>query len=75
MTFLELHHKIEQTRKARRGVSNRQDYFEDEEDGEEFYLAVYKRALAAANAVVKHYEETGTFDPKDKPKIVWRDEK
>ena len=72
MTFLELQHKIEQTRKARRGIANRQDYFEGEEDREEFYAAVYKRALSVANQIVRHYEDKGEFDAKDKPKLTWR---
>lgn len=63
---------IQQTRKARRGVSNRQDYFDNEDDNEEFYLSIYKRALSVANQIVKHYEELGQFDPKDKPKILWK---
>lgn len=73
MTFLDLQRKIQQTRKAREGIGNRIDYFQDDETGEKFYTAVYKRALAAANAVVKHYEEKGEYDPKDKPKITWRE--
>lgn len=71
MTFKELQNKIIQTRKARRGVKNRIDYFDEEVAIEDFYTAVYKRALAAANAVVKHYEDKGEFDPKDKPVISW----
>lgn len=74
MTFLELQNKIVQSRKARRGVGNRVDYFETELD-EEFCTAVYKRALAVANSVVKHYEEAGEFDPKDKPMLTWKGSK
>lgn len=74
MTFLELQKMIIQTRKARKGVGNRKDYFEDNPN-EAFYTAVYKRALSAANAVIRHYEEAGEFDPKDKPSIKWKDTK
>ncbi len=74
MTFKDLYRYLEQTSKARRGVKGKIDYFKDDPD-EEFYRAVYKRALAAANAVVKHYEEVGAYDPKDRPKITWRDDK
>ena len=73
MTFLELHKQIEQTRKARKGIQGRTDYFADDPQVEEFYTAVYKRALHVANEVIKHYEELRLFDPKDKPKITWRD--
>ena len=73
MTFLDLQRKIQQTRKAREGIGNRIDYFQDDETGEKFYTAVYKRALAAANAVVKHYEEKGEYDPKDRPTITWKE--
>ncbi len=72
MTFLELHNRIVQTRKARRGTKNRMDYFEDDPN-EAFYMAVYKRALNVASQVIKHYEDKGEFDPKDKPKITWKE--
>lgn len=72
MTFLELQRQIVQTRKARKGVSNRMEYFEEGSSEEEFYSAVYKRALSVANQIVKHYEELGRFDTKDKPKIFWK---
>lgn len=71
MTFLELQRKITQTRKARRGVSNRKDYFNDDPN-EDFYLAVYRRVLSVANEIIRHYEEKGEFDSTDKPKIVWK---
>ena len=71
MTFMELQKKIIQTRKARRGVSNRKDYFLGDVN-EEFYGAVYKRVLWGANEIVKHYEEKGEFAPDDKPKIIWK---
>ena len=72
MTFLELQNKIEQTRKARRGVGNRTEYFAEGSEEEAFYNAVYKRALSVANAVVKHHEEIGEFNPKDRPKLTWK---
>ena len=75
MTFLELQNQIKQTRKARSGVGNRMDYFPDGDNDEDFWLAVYKRALAAANAVVHHYEDLGEYDPKDKPTISWKTKK
>ena len=56
MTFIELQKRIVQTRKARRGVKNRTDYFDDDWQEEEFCKELYKRALRAANEVVKHYE-------------------
>ena len=58
MTFRELQNKILQTGKARRGVKNREDYFEHDEN-EDFWRAVYKKALSAANSVVKQCELTG----------------
>lgn len=70
MTFLELHNQITQTRKARKGM-DRTDYFADDPQVEEFYTAVYRRALHVANEVIKHYEELRQFDPKDKPKLKW----
>lgn len=52
MTFRELQNKIIQTGKARKGVKNREDYFEHDEN-EDFWRAVYKKALSAANSDVK----------------------
>lgn len=66
MTFLELQKKIVQTRKARKGVHNRTDYFSDPADSEDFYNEVYKKALRAANQVVKHYDERGEIDSREK---------
>lgn len=73
MTFLELQKEIVQTRKARKGISGRTDYFADDEQAEAFYTAVYQRALAMANQVVKHYEDKAEYNPKDKPKLIWRE--
>lgn len=72
MTFLELQKEILQTRKARKGM-HRTDYFAGDEEAEAFYNAVYKRAVSVANQIVKHYEEKAEYDPKDKPKITWRE--
>lgn len=72
MTFLTLHNKIIQTRKARRGTQNRIDYFAYDDSNEEFYMAVYKKALSVANKVIKHYEETGEISTKDKIEITFK---
>lgn len=72
MTFLELQRMIQQTRKARKGTHNRIDYFEDDPN-EKYYQMIYKRALSVANEVIRHYEDLGVYDPKDKPKITWRE--
>ena len=64
MTFRELENKIIQTGKARRGVKNREDYFEHDEN-ENFWRAVYKKALSAANSVVKQCEITGEVGSSD----------
>lgn len=68
MTFLELQRKIIQTRKARNGTHNRRDYFADDVN-EEFYLMLYRKALSAANSVVKQYMSTGRICAKDKIKV------
>lgn len=65
MTFLKLQNWILQTRKARKGIHNKIDYFRND-DNEDFYNMVYKKALKAANDVVRHYEETGEVSSKDK---------
>ena len=64
MTFLELQNKIVQTRKARKGIKNREDYFEHDKN-EDFWRAVYKKALSAANSVVKQCEITGEVGSSD----------
>jgi len=69
MTFLELQKKIVQTRKARKGVSNRVDYFSDDPN-EDFWNLVYKKALTAANQVVKHYVEEKAIGKNDKVKVT-----
>nr|pir hypothetical 22.3K protein - Selenomonas ruminantium plasmid pJDB23 [Selenomonas ruminantium] len=70
MTFLELQNQIVQTRKARKGIKNREDYFQDDET-EEFWTSVYKRALYIANEVVKHYEKKGAYDSSEKFHLSW----
>ena len=74
MTFLELHNQIVQTRKARKGVKNREDYFQDD-DKEDFWTSVYKRALYIANDVVKHCEKKGEYDRSEKFSLSWGEEK
>lgn len=71
MTFLELQHKIEQTRKARRGVHHSTDRYADGDAAEEaFDLAVYKKALGAANVVVKYFFETGEISKTSKVHVT-----
>lgn len=62
MTFLELQKKIVQTRKNRKGVKNRVDYFANDAN-ESFYMYLYKKALNAANQIVKHCDEKGEIEP------------
>lgn len=69
MTFIQLQNKIIQTRKARKGISNRVDYFANDVD-EEYWQLVYKKALKAANDVLKHYEEVREISPKDKVTVT-----
>lgn len=66
MTFLDLQKRIVQTRKARQGAKNRTDYFDDDWQEEEYWKAVYQRALRAANKVVQHYEASGRLDKSEK---------
>lgn len=66
MGFIDLQNRLKQTDKARKGTSNRIDYYSDAESDEEFDRAVYKKALQAANKVVKFYEESGKITSKDK---------
>jgi hypothetical protein len=67
MTFLKLQNQLVQTRKHRRGISNRLDYYDDSNEYA-FDATVYKKALQAANQVVKYYYETGEVSPQDKIK-------
>lgn len=69
MTFIQLQNKIIQTRKARSGVHNRIDYFANDQN-EDFYNMVYKKALKAANDVIKHYEKVKEISPKDKVTVT-----
>lgn len=61
--FLELKKMI--LRKRKNGDNYGQDW--------DYYSAVYRRAIWTANEVVKHYENVGKFDAKDKPKTVWKE--
>lgn len=72
MTFLELQRRIQQTKKARKGIRNKRDYFEDTTFDEEMVLnKIYQRALKAANEVIKHYTETGEFNPEEKMNVFF----
>ena len=76
MTFLELQKQIVQTRKARKGVKNRTNYFEDCSGQEEqFWSEVYKRSLRVANEVVKHYEVASEFDKAEKVSVLFGEQK
>lgn len=71
MTFIQLQNKIIQTRKARSGVHNRIDYFADDVNvNEDYWQLVYKKALKAANDVLKHYEKVKEISPKDKVTVT-----
>lgn len=74
MKFLELQNQIVQTRKARKGIKNREDYFQGDPK-EDFWASVYKRALYIANEVVKHYEKKGAYDPDEKFNLSWGEDK
>lgn len=68
MGFLDLQNMIIQSRKARRGVKNRTDYFGEDFAKEKFYKAVYRKALEAANKVSDHCFDCGEIE---KFSIVW----
>ena len=71
MTFIQLQNKIIQTRKARSGVHNRIDYFADDVNvNEDYWQLVYKKALKAANDVIKHYKKVGEISSKDKVTVT-----
>lgn len=71
MTFIQLQNWIIQTRKARSGVHNRIDYFADDVNvNEDYWQLVYKKALKAANDVLKHYEKVKEISPKDKVTVT-----
>ena len=70
MSFLDLQNRLVQTRKARRGVSNRRDYYEEDESNNlEFDNAVYRKALSVANKVVQHYTDLGQIEPMEQISI------
>lgn len=65
---------VTQTRKARKGVHNRTDYFNEHglnSEEEEFFLAVYRKALSTANKVVNHYIEECKIDKKEKINVTF----
>ncbi len=70
-TFLNLQRQLTQTRKHRRGISNRLNYYDDSNEYA-FDAAVYKKAIQAANQVVRYYYETGEVSPQDKIKTEIR---
>lgn len=71
-TFLNLQHQLKHTRKYL-GTEKRKYYdtYKDNRDNEEydFDALVYKKALQAANQVVRYYYETGAVSSKDKIKV------
>ena len=69
MTFIQLQNWIIQTKKARSGVHNRIDYFANDVN-EDYWQLVYKKALKAANDVLKHYEEVNEISSKDKVTVT-----
>ena len=72
VTFLDLQRHIQQTRKARKGVKNKRDYFADTTFDEEMvWHKIYQRALKAANEVIKHYTEIGEFNPEEKMNVFF----
>lgn len=76
MTFLELQKQIVQTRKARKGVKNRTDYFDDcDWTEEQFWRNVYQRALRVATEVVQHYESSGEYDKAEKISVLFGEQK
>ena len=68
MTFLEIQREIVQSRKAKKGVKNRIDYFGENFAEEKFYKDVYRKALSAANKVVDHCFECEEIEPFS---VVW----
>jgi len=76
MTFLELQKQIVQTRKARKGVKNRTDYFDDcDWNEEQFWRNVYQRALRVATEVVQHYESSGEYDKAEKISVLFSEQR
>lgn len=73
MTFLEIQNRLKQTKKARKGISNRRDYYEGENNNYEFDDAVYHKALAVANKIVRHYYDSGEINRREKISITFGD--
>jgi len=71
MNFLQLQNQLKQTDKARKGVKNRQDYYDDENNNYEFDDAVYHKALAVANKIVRHYYDSGEINRREKISITF----
>ena len=78
MTFLELQKQLKQQRKFDKNPDNRngRDHYEFDISGNNrhFDETVYRRALAVANKVVKHYFDSGELDTKKPaPKVTFSD--
>jgi len=71
MNFLQLQNQLKQTDKARKGVKNRRDYYDNENNNYEFDAAVYRKALTIANKIVQHYFDAGEIDPAEKISITF----
>lgn len=75
MTFLELQNQLVQTKKARKGTSNRRDYYSDVNNNFEFDDLTYRKALSVANKVVRHYYDLGKIDRNEKISVIFGDNK
>ena len=75
MTFMQLQNQLLQTKKARKGVSNRRDYYADENNNYEFDEAVYRKALSVANKIIRHYYDLKEIDGNEKISIIFGDNK
>jgi len=71
MSFLDLQNRLTQTRKARKGTSNRRDYYDTPNNNYEFDLAVYHKALSVANKVVQHFCDAGEINSEEKVLVVF----
>ena len=69
--FLELQNRLIQTRKARKGTSNRRDYYDTPDNNYEFDLAVYHKALSVANKVVQHFYDAEAIKSGEKISVVF----
>lgn len=73
MSFLDLQNRLTQTRKARKGTSNRRNYYDTPDNNYEFDLAVYHKALSVANKVVQHFCDAGEINSEEKVLVVFGD--